>query len=427
MVPVIPLILLLFLLIMGVPVAISLAIAGSFGIYIISGFDVLLGILTASPGSSLKTYELMTIPMFILMSEFMGESGISDQIFTSIAKWTGRIKGGVGIATVVSGAVFGAVSGSSTAAAATLSRISIPAMINHGYDKSLAAGIVAIAGTIAMLIPPSVIIVFYGLLSGVDIAGMLIAGIIPGLLVTLAVSINIRILMRWYPGADKELSSYSWKEKIYTLKTTGPCIFLFFLVTGLIYAGIATPVESSAMGALGAMFLFFKSGKLRYQNFKNLLFNTCSISAMIGLLIVCANIFGYYITLTGTTKNFVNYISSMGLSPYTILALIIFLYFILGMFLDLISILILTTPLTVPLMKSLGFDPIWFGIIVVLLCEVGLVTPPVGINVFVVSKSAKIPVEIVFRGVYAHIVAVFAVVLLITIFPEIVMWLPGTM
>ncbi len=425
MIIVIPFLLLFFLLMIGIPVAISLAISGALGIIMANGLDVLLGILSASPGSALTTYELLTVPMFILMAEFMGVSGITNSLFSAVSKWTQKIDGGVGIAAVLTGAAFGAISGSSTAAAATLGKISTPAMVEQGYSPKMAGSIAAISGTIAMLIPPSIALIFYGLLSGVSIGDLLIAGIIPGILVTLTIAITIKLLLLRNP-VGRSSQVYSLKEKIASIKVAGPFILLFGIVTGLIYTGIATPVESSALGALGALILALKSGNLGTKAFRQALINTACISAMIGLIIVCAHIFGYFITMTGVTRNLVNYVGALDVSPYFILFLLVILYLVLGLFLDLISILILTIPVVLPVVVALGFDPIWFGVIVILLSEIGIVTPPVGMNVFVVAKVADIPVRDLFSGVIPYILMLLGLISILIAFPEIVLWLPST-
>jgi tripartite ATP-independent transporter DctM subunit len=425
MVIVLPFFILFFLLMIGIPVALSLAISGAIGIILANGFDVLLGILSASPGSALTTYELLTVPMFILMAEFMGVSGITNSLFSAVSKWTQKINGGVGIAAVITGAAFGAISGSSTAAAATLGKISTPAMLAEGYSPKMAGSIAAISGTIAMLIPPSVALIFYGLLSGVSIGDLLIAGIVPGILVTLTIAITIKLLLLKTPIRSSG-ENYTLVEKIAALKVAGPFLLLFGIVTGLIYTGIATPVESSALGALGAFILALKSGRLGTNELKQAMVNTCCISAMIGLIIVCAHIFGYFITMTGVTRNLVGYVGALDVSRYFILFFLVILYLVLGLFLDLISILILTIPVVLPVVVALGFDPIWFGVIVILLSEIGIVTPPVGMNVFVVAKVADIPVRDLFAGVIPYIAMLLGLIALLIAFPEIVLWLPST-
>jgi len=298
-------------------------------------------------------------------------------------------------------------------------------MRQQGYSDGMAGSIAAISGTIAMLIPPSVALIFYGLLSGVSIADLLIAGIVPGILVALTIALTIKALLLRNPLPEQDMT-YSLKEKIQSLKVAGPFVVLFLVVTGLIYTGIATPVEASGLGAFGALLIAVKSGNLTRSRFAEALFNTCSISAMIGLIIVCAHIFGYFITFTGVTQDMVAWAGGLDVSPYVILAVIVVLYLVLGLFLDLISILILTVPVVLPLVTNLGFDPLWFGIIVILLAEIGIVTPPVGINVFVVSKSANIPVEQIFSGVMIYVLSLLLLVVLLIVFPDLVLWLPST-
>lgn len=424
---VIPIIVLLLLLILSVPVAISLALSGAVGIYLLNGVDIMIGILSTAPGSSLSSYELLTIPMFVLMAEFMAISGISADLFRAVAVWSGRLKGGVGISTVITGALFGAVSGSSTAAAATLAKTSIPAMLDQKYERKTAAGIVAMAGTIAMLIPPSVALIFYGLLSGVNIASLLIAGIVPGILVTLVLSLTIRLTVGRNREMHDDLPVYSWADRIASLRVAIPFIALFGVVTGLIYSGVATPVESSAIGAVGALLYTIMNRSLNLAALKGALVNTCMVTAMIGLIIVCAQIFGYFITMSGMARDLALAISGAGIPVWVVLAIIILLYLFLGLFLDLISILILTVPVMLPVIQQLGLDPVWFGIIIILLAEVGIVTPPVGMNVFVVSKISGISLRECFAGVVTPIIAVLLLIIVLVIWPEITLWLPNTM
>jgi tripartite ATP-independent transporter DctM subunit len=419
--------LLLVLLGVGIPVAFSLGIAGSIGLYAFGGMDMVRGILSTAPASAIGTYEFLTIPMFLLMAEFMIASGISNTLFSSIACWTGRLPAGLGIATAVTGAAFGAISGSSTAAAATLSTTSVPSMIKEGYEPRFASGIVSISGTLAMLIPPSVAIIFYGMLSGTSVAKLLVAGIIPGILVTLTVVATIWLLLWHDPSLAPNRRSYSWAEKLRSLRVAGPFAALFMLVTGLIYLGVATPVEASALGAFGALVFTFVAGRLDWQTFKTAVFSTAVTSAMIGLIVICAQIFGYFVTITQITQSLVGFVAAQQLNPYVVMGFVVALYLLLGCFLDQLSILILTIPIVLPVVVSLGFDPIWFGILVILLAEIGMVTPPVGLNVFIVAKKTNQPVEGVFSGVWPHVAAHVGLVILMIALPQIILWLPSTM
>ena len=419
--------LLLALLASGLPVAFSLVIAGCVGLLSFGGPDLLVGILATAPNSAVGSYEFMTIPMFLLMAEFMVASRISDSLFASIAAWTGRLPGGLGVATAITGAAFGAISGSSTAAAATLSKSSIPSMIAQGYEPRFAKGIVSISGTLAMLIPPSVAIIFYGLLSGTSVAKLLVAGIVPGALVSLVIVLTIWYLLWRDPSLAGKSRRYSWAEKFSSIRVAGPFCALFLLVTGMIYLGIATPVESSALGALGALVFTMLSGRMTREVFVQALFRACATSAMIGLIVICAQIFGYFITVTEVTQRLVEFVGGSGISPYAVLAFLVVMYLVLGCFLDQLSILILTIPIVLPLVVKLGFDPVWFGILVILLAEVGMVTPPVGLNVFVVARSTGSPVGEVFAGVWPHVIAHVLLIIALIVFPQVIMWLPNTM
>ncbi|MEQ8928589.1 MAG: TRAP transporter large permease [Silicimonas sp.] len=418
---------LLLLLAVGVPVALSLGIAGAVGLYAFGGMPIMMGILGTAPSSAIDTYEFVTIPMFLLMAEFMIVSGISSTLFNSIATWTGRVPGGLGVATALTGAAFGAISGSSTAAAATLSTTSVPSMIRHGYDPRFASGIASISGTLAMLIPPSVAIIFYGLLSGTSVARLLIAGILPGMLVALVVVFTIWVMLWRDPALAPQRAHSSFKEKVQSLGVAGPFAGLFMLVTGLIYLGIATPVEASALGALGAMVFAMIARRLTFRSMMQSLINAAVTSAMIGLIVVCAQIFGYFVTVTQITQNLVGFVSGLELPVFVIVGFVVLLYLVLGCFLDQISILILTIPIVLPVMTSLGFDPIWFGIVVILIAEVGMVTPPVGLNVFIVAKKTGQPVEAVFAGVWPHVLAHILLIIALIAFPQIILWLPETM
>ncbi|WP_428248154.1 TRAP transporter large permease [Ferrovibrio sp.] len=414
------------LLIFGMPVAFALGISGMIGLYLKGGLDMVLGILRTTPISTTSSYELITVPMFMLMAEFIIVSRIAEELFDSAKVWLGRTPAGLAISTALAGAGFGAISGSSTASAATLSGTSIPAMIRHKYDPRLASGVVAISGTLAMLIPPSIAIVLYGLIAQVSISKLLIAGIIPGILVTVVIIATVLVLAAINPSHAPAGSSYSMREKLASLRVVGPMLALIMLVTGCIYLGIATPTEAASLGAFGAMVIALIRGKLTFKTCLQALFNASRTTCMIILIVICAQVFGYYFTLTGFTQELVSYVGSLDVSRWVIFFLIILLYLALGCIMDQIAILFLTVPVVLPVMVALGFDPIWFGIIIIVTAEVGLVTPPVGLNVFVVSAYSKIPVKDIFIGVAPHVVAHLLVIFLLAAFPGLILWLPST-
>lgn len=419
--------LLAVLMIGGFPVALALTVSGSLGLLWLGGWPTFIGMLKTVPFSTVSSYEIITIPMFILMAELVVLSGLADDLFSTTSKLIGRVRGGLAMATAVAGAGFGAICGSSTASAATLSATSVPAMLRRGYDPALAGGVVAISGTLAMLIPPSIALVIYGIIADVNIGALLVAGVIPGIIVTIAIILTVTAIVWHNPSLAPVGTSYTLKEKFYSLRTAGPLIVLLMLVTGTIYSGIATPTEASALGAFGGACLAAFVGKLRGLGLLRAISRAAQTTAMILLIIMGAKIFGYFFTLTQITQQLVQFVGALDVSRWVIMGFIIFGYLVLGCVLDQIAILILTVPVVLPVIVSLGFDPIWFGVIVIVTAEVGLVTPPLGLNVFVVSRCTARPLGEVFRGVMPHVAAHILVIALLVAFPALTLWLPSTM
>ncbi|MCG3186340.1 MAG: C4-dicarboxylate TRAP transporter large permease protein DctM [Rhodocyclaceae bacterium] len=420
-------ILLLVMLAIGVPVGFALAIAGVVGLYSLGGLNMVLGVMNTAPLSAASSYELITVPMFLLMAEFVILSGVADDLFDSASKWVGRIPGGLGIATAFAGAGFGAISGSSTAAAATLSSTSIPAMLKAGYEPKLACGVVAISGTLAMLIPPSIALVLYGIIADVSIGELLIGGIVPGLMVTFAIALTVLFLVWRDPSRAPAGRSYTFMEKVASLKVVWPMIVLFMAVTGIIYIGIATPTEAAGIGAFGAFVIALAKRRVNVGTLSHALTRAAQTTCMIIMIILGAQFFGYFFTVTQTTQQIVAAIGGLPVDRWVIMGLIVLIYLILGCFMDQAAILILTIPIMLPVVKALGFDPVWFGVLVVVTAEVGMVTPPVGLNVFVVSRYTGRPLDEVFRGVGPHVVAHLIVIALFCLFPQLILWLPQTM
>lgn len=420
--------LLMFVLLgVGMPVGFALLLSGSLGLYIVGGSSMVLGVLKTAPASAASSYELITVPMFILMAELIVLSGIANSIFAAARTWVGRTPGGLAIATAIAGAGFGALSGSSTASAATLSATSVPAMLEDGYEPRLATGVVAICGTLAMLIPPSIALVLYGIIAEVDIGALLIGGILPGLLVFVTIVVTILVLITLNPERAPRGQGYSFSEKLYVTRIAGPVLGLFALVTSLIYLGIATPTEASALGAFGAFLLVWARGAFTWSTMVGGLIRAAYVTCMILTIIVGAKVFAYFLALTRLTQNMITMIGELDVPVWMIVSLILLLYLVLGFFMDQIAILVLTVPIALPIMTSFGFDPVWFGVVVIVLAEIGLVTPPLGLNVFVVSRYTGRSVGEIFVGVAPHVVAHIVVVGLLVAFPQIVLWLPSTM
>jgi C4-dicarboxylate transporter, DctM subunit len=420
-------VLLFLLLAIGIPVALAMAVSGGIGLYAYGGIGMLYGILKTSPLSTANSYEIITIPMFILMAEFVIASGTAKDLFNSAAVWVGRVRGGLAMATALAGAGFGAISGSSTASAATLAATSIPSMLSKGYDPKLAGGAVAISGTLAMLIPPSIALILYGIIADVSIGKLLIAGVIPWLFVTVAIMFTVAVVVYFDPAAAPIGRAYTMGEKLASLRGVGPMVALFVAVTAVIYTGIATPTEASAIGAFGAMVLALWKGQLSVRTLWDSLLRASQTTCMILLIILGAHIFGYFFTITRMTNDIVSWVEALNLAPMLVILVLLLILVILGAFMDQVAILILTVPVFLPLVKALGFDPIWFGVIFVVTAEVGMVTPPMGMNVFVVSRYTGRPVTEVFRGSFPHIIAHIIVIAILTTFPAIILWLPNTM
>lgn len=418
---------LLALLVVGAPIGFSLIITGLAGIYLVIGENAMMAVVASEPRTSASNFEFLTIPMFLLMAEFVLRSGIADDLFNAAAAWFGRLRGGLGIATSLAGAGFGAICGSSTAAAATLASTSLPAMVKRGYEVRMASGVVAISGTLSMLIPPSVAMVVYALLADVSIARMLIAGVIPGVLITFTIAMTVYVLAVLRPDIAPLTEKVSFRDKVVRLKLVGPMLVLMMAVTGAIYTGVATPTEASALGAFFAAVLYFLRGRRSFADVFEVISRAVKTSCMLGIIILGAHIFSTFFALSQTTQQIIAWVGELNVAPWVIVLGLVIVILILGCFMDQMAILVLTVPVAAPLMSSLGFDLIWFGVIMIVAAEVGLVTPPFGLNVFVVSKYAKVPVADVFRGVAPHIVSHLIALAVLLLFPAISLWLPNRM
>lgn len=411
----------------GMPIGFAMGVSGVFGLWLVGGFDSIVGVVSTAPYSVASHYELLSIPLFILMAQFVIISKIGDELYECAVVWIGRIRGGLAIAAAMTGAGIGAVSGSSVASVAMLSSTSLPTMLKAGYEPKLAGGAVAISGTLAMLIPPSGALIIFGLLSEESIGKLLVAGVVPGIVVTLVIAATVWVLVKLDPSRAPVTRSYTMREKFASLRSTGPMLLLMLLVTGLIYLGVATPTESASLGAFGSFLIACSRGKMTFALTRQAIANAARTSAMITIIILGAQVFGYALVLTQATQAIVEFITQIPASRYVILALVLGLLIILGCFLDQVAILILTVPILVPAMKALGFDPIWFGVMVVVTAEIGMITPPVGLNAFMVARFTGRPVSEVFAGIWPHFYAHILILVLFTVFPGLILWLPSTM
>ena len=424
---VIPIAIMLILMLVGVPIAFSLAISGSIGLWLVADFNTVIALLGSVPYRTCASYVLTVIPMFILLAEVISRSGLAKELFDLANKWIGHVPGGVGIATIMASAGFAAMAGTSSASAAVFSRIAIPEMQRLGYKDHIAAGVVTVAGTLAIMIPPSLTLVLYGVLTENSIGKLLIAGIIPGLLTAFNFALGIYLIAKFVPGAVKDVAPFSWKERFTGLINLLPLVVLVFIIMGGLYSGIATPTEVGSLGALSAFVICILMRRIKSKEIVESLKQTVIISTMIFSIIIGAMIFGYFTTMTQVPQNLLNAIKSAGISPWGVIAILVVVYLILGCFFDQLAILLITVPLTYPLITSLGFNPIWFGIVFTKLTEIGLVTPPLGLNAYVVSGTSKIPLTTVFRGASMLLVFDGITLLILLFFPILSTYLPSLM
>lgn len=423
-----PIVLLLILFVVGMPIGIALGVAGVLGIYLAGGVDVVLGLLTLAPYSTSASFILTAVPMFVLMAEFCTRGGIARDLYHAAYKWVGHWPGGLAMATVMSSALMGAMSGASTASAAAITGASMPEMKRYGYDPSFATGTLSIGGTLAIMIPPSIPMVVYGVLTETSIGQLFIAGIIPGILTALLYMGVVWGWVRIDPKIAQRIAPFSWKERFTALKPVWATVVLVALLIGGMYVGLFTATEAGAVGAAGAFLIVALMGRLKASDILPALYNTGMTTAMIMVIVIGAHFFAFFLTIAGVTQSVSSALAASPLGPLGTMVLIILpVYLVLGMFMDNVPILLLTMPVVFPAITAMGFDPIWFGVIVIVMGEIGLVTPPVGLTVFVVSSVAKVPLDKVFRGVMPFFAAEAVMIALLLAFPQIATFLPKLM
>jgi len=422
-----PFLALLLTLLLGIPIAFSLGGAGILGIYLIKGnwSAVLVVLRTALLFAS--DYTLTTIPMFILMAYFSSSSGLARDLYQAASDWLSHVRGGLAIATVFACAIFGAMSGASVAAAAVMASIAYPNMRRYGYSEVLAAGSVGVGATLDILIPPSVPMVIYGIATQTSIGQLLVAGVLPGIVLGILLSLCIVIWVTISPSHGPKTRRVPWNERWRSLRRIWPSLLLILVVLALLYSGVATPTEVGAVGAFMAALIGVVMRRLTWTSALGALKDTIRTSSMIFLIMIGANIFGYYMTMSRIPQQVVAAVSEMNLNRWVIVIGVTVVYFVISMFMDEIPLLLLTLPLSFPLVTSVGFDPVWFGVLSILMVAMGLVFPPVGMIAFVVSATAKVDLFKVYRGTGVLIIAIFVTTALVMVFPQIVLWLPSTM
>ncbi len=421
--------LLLVLLFLGMPIAFVMMFVGFLGIGYLASFGAALPVVANTVYETASYYPYTIIPLFILMGSFAGSAGITAKLYKSFDTWFRRLPGGLGIATIAACAAFAALSGSSVAAAAAMGTIAIPEMRRYKYDPALAVGVVAAGGTLSFLIPPSLGFVVYGMLTEQSIGKLLVSGIVPGLVLSLTFIAVVVIKVRMNPDlAPVTPGRVSWSEKVRALGGVWETLMVFVIVMGGIYLGFVNPTEAGAIGAMALLLVALGKMKLNLKNFSTALLEAARVSILVLFLVAGANVFSYFLALSTIPTSVSSWLGTLGVSPYLVLTIIVLIYVVLGCFLDAISMMVLTMPVIFPVITALGFDPIWFGVVCVIMMEAGLITPPVGLNVYTLAGVVKdVPMTTIFRGAYPFLFAMILVTVLIVIFPGICLYLPSLM
>ncbi len=424
---VIALLLLLFLLLLSIPVAATLAILGFSIGSIFSPFPLYKSIGEISWTAS-TDFILLAIPLFVLLGEILLKAGIAESTYKALDRWLSWLPGGLMHANIGTSAMFSATSGSSVATAATVTTVALPQARKLGYNESLFAGSIAAGGTLGILIPPSINLIVYGFLTNTSIPKLFMAGIVPGILLSLIFMLCILLLCWIKPSLGSARKHATWSERLLSLKDLLPVLGIFFIVIGSIYAGYATPTESAALGVLTALALAASYGKLSRRFFQEVIEGTMRTTAMIMIIITAAYFLNFILASIGLTERLTNFLDHLGLSPVGMMAVIICIYIILGFFIETLSLMVITIPIIAPVVINLGFDPIWFGVLLILLIEMALITPPVGLNLYVVQGvRRKGTISEVMLGSLPFVAMIIMMVILMMIFPGLPLILSSTL
>ncbi len=425
---IIGIIILLVLLYSKMPVGFAMGFLGLIGFSYVVNFDAGLNLLVRDVWDVFSSYNLTVIPLFVFMGQIAFHAGISRRLYDSAYVLLGHRRGGLAMTTVGACAAFSAICGSTNATAATMATVALPEMKRYGYDMGLATGTVAAAGSLGILIPPSVIFIVYGILTEQSIGKLFAAGILPGILLCFLFLLTIHLRVMKNPSLAPPGPKSNIREKFRSFAGILETMILFALVMGGIFFGLFTPTEAAATGAFMTLLIAIIRRQLHWKGFIQSLADTTKISCMIMVIVTGAVIFGHFMAITRIPYTLADYVSSLPLPPHAIIGVIILVYLIGGCFMDALAMIMLTIPIFFPVVQALGFDPIWFGVVIVLITEMGVITPPVGINVYVVYGVARdVPLEKIFRGVFPMLISLLVCNLLLILFPQIALWLPSLM
>lgn len=421
-------VLLVLLFLMRMPVAYAMALVGLLGFSYLISVGSGLSLLARDFWALFSSYSLSVVPMFIFMGTTAFYSGMSGKLFVVAFKFLGHLRGGLCLAAIFACAGFGAICGSTNAAAAAMGKVTLPEMKKYHYAASLATGCVASAGTLAILIPPSTILIIYGILTEVSIGKLFAAGILPGLLLTTLFAIAVYVVCWLKPALAPRGAKATWKERVASLPGVIGVVLLFIFVMAGLFLGWFTPTEAGAAGACGAVIIGLLGRTLTWRGFLDSLADTTRISAMVFLIVTGGTLYGHFLAITRLPSELSVWVGGLPMSPNAIMGLIIFGYIIGGCFMDALAMITFTIPILYPVVVALGFDPIWFGVIIVLVCEMGAISPPLGINVYVLKGVAPdVPMETIFKGIVPFLIALIVCTAILLAFPQIILFLPSFM
>ncbi|KZL27857.1 TRAP transporter large permease [Pseudovibrio sp. WM33] len=419
---------LMALIFVGVPIAFAMAAVGFFGVASIIGLPPAFHLVGQVYFDSGRSYTLSVVPLFLLMGNLIVQSGIASDMYTAANAWLRHRKGGLAMATIVACGGFSSVCGSSLATTATMARVSLPAMRRFGYSDRLATSSIAAGGTLGILIPPSVILVIYGILTQQNIGALFLAGILPGLVGVIGYMLAVRLSLFMFNEELEVQSKLPLIERIIALRGVSWALLLFVCVLGGIYLGVFTATEAAGIGAGGALVLTAMRGKLTYRETLNTLFETAKTTAVMFFILFGALYFLNYVNISGLTTDLRTWVNSLGVGPYAIITMIVLIYLVLGCLLESLSMVTLTVPILFPIVTGLGFDPIWFGIFVIIVTEMSFITPPIGMNVFVMrSVAPEVPVEKIFVGVVPFVAMDVVRLILLIAVPGLALIIPYSM